>query len=62
MTIISLKHNLAKYLKLLHKLMPTQFSFFPKTWIYPYESFELMNFISEKKKQVTFIVKPLNSC
>jgi tubulin polyglutamylase TTLL6/13 len=62
MTIISLKNNLAKYLKLMQKEMPQEFNFFPKTWIYPYESYDLMNFIQEKKKPMTFIVKPVNSC
>ena len=41
MTIISLKNNLAKYLKLMQKQMPSEFGFFPKTWIFPYESYEL---------------------
>lgn len=60
MTIISLKNNLAKYLKLLQKQMPSEFNFFPKTWIFPYESYELVNFM-EGKKTMTFIVKPVNS-
>lgn len=50
MTIISLKNNLAKYLKLMQKVMPTDFTFFPKTWIFPSESYDLMNHIQEKKK------------
>ena len=37
MTIISLKNNLAKYLKLMQKAMPSEFNFFPKTWMYPAE-------------------------
>ena len=60
MTIISLKNNLAKYLKLLQKQMPSEFNFFPKTWIFPYESYDLVNFL-EGKKNMTFIVKPINS-
>lgn len=62
MTIISLKNNLSKYLKLMHKEIASEFTFFPKSWVFPYESFELMNFIQEKKKPMTFIVKPTNSC
>ena len=42
--------------------MPSDFQFFPKTWIFPYESYELMNYLqSDKKKPSTFIVKPMNS-
>jgi tubulin polyglutamylase TTLL6/13 len=62
MTIISLKNNLAKYLKLMQKQMPQEFGFFPKSWIFPYESYELQNFVNEKKKPIQFIVKPINSC
>ena len=62
MTIISMKNNLAKYLKLKQKDMSSEFQFFPKTWIFPYESYELMNYLqSDKKKPSTFIVKPMNS-
>jgi len=61
MTIISLKNNLAKYLKLHQKEQPEEFNFFPRTWIFPAESYLLMNFLEEKKKPVTLIVKPMNS-
>jgi len=61
MTIISLKNNLAKYLKLMQKEMASEFTFFPKTWIFPSESYDLMNFMQEKKKPMTLIVKPTNS-
>ena len=64
MTIISLKNNLAKYLKLMQKTpeLTSEFGFFPKSWLFPYESYELTNFMQEKKKPMTFIVKPTNSC
>lgn len=62
MTIISLKNNLAKYLKAMQKRQEKEFNFFPKSWIFPYESYELMNYLQEHKKQHTFIVKPTNSC
>ena len=64
MTIISLKNNLAKYLKLMQKApeLETEFQFFPKSWIFPYESYELTNYMRENKKPMTFIVKPTNSC
>lgn len=42
--------------------LTSEFGFFPKSWIFPYESYELMNFMQEKKKPLTFIVKPTNSC
>lgn len=61
MTVISLKNNLAKYLKMMQKQLPAEFGFFPKTWSFPAESYDLMNFIQEKRKPVTLIVKPVNS-
>ena len=45
MTVISLKNNLAKYLKLMAKQLPEDFIFFPKTWSFPAESYDLMNFV-----------------
>lgn len=62
MTVISLKNNLGKYLKLMQKQFPQDFNFFPRTWCFPAESYDLMNFVQDKKKPVTFIVKPVNSC
>jgi len=51
MAVLALKNNLAKYLKLMQKQIGTsEFGFFPKTWIFPYESYELMNYIREKKR------------
>ena len=63
MTIISFKNNLAKYLKLMQKTpeLTSEFQFFPKSWIFPYESYELANYMKQKKKTMTFIVKPTNS-
>ena len=62
MYLIALKHNLAKYLKLMQKVFPEQFNFFPKTWITPYEFFDLNNFIQQRKQSTgggtTLIVKP----
>ena len=48
MTIISLKNNLAKYLKLIQKTLPGEYQFFPKTWIFPYESYDLMNYLQSR--------------
>ena len=38
--------------------MPAEFTYFPKTWIFPSDSYNLMNFIKEKKSGMTMIVKP----
>jgi len=66
MYLIALKHNLAKYLKLMQKAFPEQFKFFPKTWITPYEFFDLNAFLSQRKQSTgqgtTLIVKPQNQC
>jgi len=44
MTIITMKNNLAKYLKLMQKEMPSDFTFFPKSWVFPADSYDLMNY------------------
>ncbi|CDW80207.1 tubulin-tyrosine ligase family protein [Stylonychia lemnae] len=62
MYLIALKHNLGKYLKLMQKAFPEEFKFFPRTWIAPYEFFDLNNFISTRKTPLTMIVKPQNQC
>ena len=40
--------------------MPNEFAFFPKTWITPYEIFDLNNHMSQRKTPMTMIVKPQN--
>lgn len=62
MYLVALKHNLGKYLKLMQKAFPDQFKFFPRTWITPYETFDLNNYIATRKTPLTMIVKPQNSC
>ncbi len=62
MYLIALKHNLGKYLKIMQKAFPDQFKFFPRTWITPYETFDLNNYIATRKTPLTMIVKPQNSC
>ena len=65
MYLVALKHNLAKYLKLMQKSFPEDFKFFPKTWVTPYEFFDLNNFIAQRRSNgqgLTLIVKPQNSC
>jgi tubulin polyglutamylase TTLL6/13 len=58
MSILALKNNLAKYLNLMQLSVPSEFGFFPKTWIFPSDSYTLMNYIAEKKKSMMLIVKP----
>ena len=60
MTIISLKNNLAKYIKLMQKDYSNEFNFTPKTWVFPYESYEAINYCQTKKSSM-FIAKPMNS-
>jgi hypothetical protein len=35
-----------KHLKLMQKVFPEDYTFFPRTWITPYEFFDLNNFIA----------------
>ncbi len=46
MYLVALKHNLAKYLKIMAKAFPEDYKFFPKTWVTPYEFFDLNNYIA----------------
>eukprot|EP00347_Sterkiella_histriomuscorum_P001153 403373125 len=62
MYLIALKHNLGKYLKAMQKALPEEFKFFPRTWITPYESFDMNNYIQTRKTPMTMIVKPQNQC
>ena len=43
--LIARKNNLAKYLKLMQKQYPEEYNFFPKTWVTPYETFDLKAFL-----------------
>jgi tubulin polyglutamylase TTLL6/13 len=56
--LIARKNNLAKYLKLMQKQFPDDYSFFPLTWVTPYELFDLKNVNSQRKTPLTLIVKP----
>lgn len=51
MYLISHKNNLAKNIKKISKIFPNDFKFFPKTWLFPTEHHELIEFMSKKKKQ-----------
>lgn len=45
------------------KCQPQEYSFIPKTWIFPAEYTQFQNYVKElrrKRKQKTFIVKPAN--
>jgi hypothetical protein len=50
MYLVALKHNLAKYLKIMAKAFPEDYKFFPKTWVTPYEFFDLNNYIAQRKR------------
>uniref|UniRef100_A0A3B4CHM5 Tubulin tyrosine ligase-like family, member 7 n=1 Tax=Pygocentrus nattereri TaxID=42514 RepID=A0A3B4CHM5_PYGNA len=54
-----LARNMAKMIK----IQPQEYSFIPKTWIFPAEYTQFQNYVKElrrKRKQKTFIVKPAN--
>uniref|UniRef100_A0A8C2CTR1 Tubulin tyrosine ligase-like family, member 7 n=1 Tax=Cyprinus carpio TaxID=7962 RepID=A0A8C2CTR1_CYPCA len=54
-----LARNMAKMIK----SQPQEYSFIPKTWIFPAECTQFQNYVKElkrKRKQKTFIVKPAN--
>ncbi|XP_061095410.1 tubulin polyglutamylase TTLL7 isoform X1 [Conger conger] len=54
-----LARNMAKMIK----SQPQEYSFIPKTWIFPAEYTQFQNYVKElrrKRKQKTFIVKPAN--
>ncbi|XP_048108998.1 tubulin polyglutamylase TTLL7 isoform X2 [Alosa alosa] len=54
-----LARNMAKMIK----FQPQEYSFIPKTWIFPAEYTQFQNYVKElrrKRKQKTFIVKPAN--
>ena len=45
MTILALKNNLAKYLNQMYDALHNEFTFFPKTWIFPSDSFALSKYL-----------------
>uniref|UniRef100_A0A8C7YYP4 Tubulin tyrosine ligase-like family, member 7 n=1 Tax=Oryzias sinensis TaxID=183150 RepID=A0A8C7YYP4_9TELE len=57
------KDCLARNMSKMIKCQPQEYSFIPKTWIFPAEYTQLQNYVKElrrKRKQKTFIVKPSN--
>ncbi|XP_059393548.1 tubulin polyglutamylase TTLL7-like isoform X1 [Carassius carassius] len=57
------KDCLARNMSKMIKSQPQEYSFIPKTWIFPAECTQFQNYVKElkrKRKQKTFIVKPAN--
>ncbi|KAM7013317.1 tubulin polyglutamylase TTLL7 isoform 1-T1 [Tautogolabrus adspersus] len=57
------KDCLARNMSKMIKCQPLEYSFIPKTWIFPAEYTQFQNYVKElrrKRKQKTFIVKPAN--
>uniref|UniRef100_A0A8C7L5N2 Tubulin tyrosine ligase-like family, member 7 n=1 Tax=Oncorhynchus kisutch TaxID=8019 RepID=A0A8C7L5N2_ONCKI len=57
------KDCLARNMSKMIKSQPQEYSFIPKTWIFPAEYSQFQNYVKElrrKRKQKTFIVKPAN--
>ncbi|XP_013855480.1 tubulin polyglutamylase TTLL7 isoform X1 [Austrofundulus limnaeus] len=57
------KDCLARNMSKMIKCQPQEYSFIPKTWIFPAEYTQFQNYVKElrrKRKQKTFIVKPAN--
>lgn len=57
------KDCLARNMSKMIKCQPVEYSFIPKTWIFPAEYTQFQNYVKElrrKRKQKTFIVKPAN--
>lgn len=61
MYLISRKNYLAFNLGKLRKLFPSDYNFFPKTWVVPCDLADLKSFMSTKKNPYV-IVKPEASC
>jgi tubulin polyglutamylase TTLL6/13 len=55
------KNHLAKHLNRMAKECKNDYKFFPKTWQLPADSNELKNHFG-KKKNKTFIIKPVHMC
>ena len=61
MYLISRKNYLAVNLGKLRKYYPEDYSFFPRTWVFPCDNCDLKNYM-QSSKQAYFIVKPEASC
>lgn len=61
MVALARKNLLAKNLQAMKKSFPTDYNFFPKTWLIPQDAKDFkLQFNSKKAK--TFIIKPEASC
>lgn len=61
--VILLLHTSSLCFSRMIKCQPQEYSFIPKTWIFPAEYTQFQNYVKElrrKRKQKTFIVKPAN--
>ena len=61
MNILGQKNLLPLNLDKMAKYYENEYKFFPKTWVLPQDK-EVVKSLFTKKKDKTFIVKPLNSC
>lgn len=59
--VLSRKNNLAKNLMRMAKDFKDDFNFFPKTWQLPTDTNDLKQQFN-KKKNKTFIIKPVHMC
>lgn len=55
------KNNLGKHLMKMLKKFPSQYNFFPKTWLLPADNSEFSKQFNNKFNK-TFILKPEASC
>ena len=46
----------------MHKVFPSEFNFFPKTWVLPQEMNDFRQQFNKKKNNKTFIIKPVHLC
>lgn len=64
MFVIAKKNMLGRRLNMMQRLMPTQYNFFPKTYMMPHDFKDFTEYVSKQKhkNQRTFIVKPADEC
>ena len=65
MYALAWKNNLGKHLTKMQKKFPSEYKFFPRTWMLPCDASDMRTYLSnvqQNNKKVTFIVKPEASC
>lgn len=62
MYVLSIKSNLCRNLNKMKKFFKVDYSFFPKTWILPYDMADFQQQFVKKKSSKIFIIKPVNMC